>query len=356
MCLAYLRHYANDAQAVVQHRGIRRILDEETSAALFELLARPSESFRRKLVGGALLPAMRRPCEGGGRLYLNVGHTGLDQPGFRSWIGRTDVRPVYFVHDLIPITHPQYCRTGEREKHVERMETVLGNAVGVIANSRATVESLASFARSRELPVPRAIVAPLGSEALACGQALGKSAERPTFIVLGTIEARKNHLMLLQVWGRLIERLGEHAPRLIVIGQRGWECEEVLDLLDRSEALKTAVVELGQCDDETLASHFASARALLFPSLMEGYGLPLVEALRVGTPVIASDLPVFREIAGDVPDYLDPIDEMAWERAISAYSEPDSGARIAQMRRLADYQPPTWEDHFAAVDSWLAEL
>jgi glycosyltransferase involved in cell wall biosynthesis len=180
--------------------------------------------------------------------------------------------------------------------------------------------------------------------------------EQPTFVILGTIEARKNHLMLLHVWSRLVERLGSTAPRLLVIGQRGWECEQVFDLLDRSQSLKHVVTEIGRCDDETLAGHLAGARALLFPSLIEGYGLPLVEALRSGVPVIASNLPVFREIAGEVPDYLDPLDGPAWEKAILSYTERTSEARHAQLRRLAAYRAPTWADHFDAVDSWLASL
>jgi glycosyltransferase involved in cell wall biosynthesis len=162
--------------------------------------------------------------------------------------------------------------------------------------------------------------------------------------------------MLLQVWRRLVRRLGTNAPRLLVIGQRGWECEQVLDLLERSELLKGAVVEVARCDDETLAGHLLHARALLFPSLAEGYGLPLVEALRAGVPVIASDLPVFREIAGDVPDFLDPLDAPAWEQAILSYADETGPLRNRQLERLNGFRPPSWQDHFNAVDSWMNTL
>ena len=96
-------------------------------------------------------------------------------------------------------------------------------------------------------------------------------------------------------------------------------------LLDRSELLNGSVVEISDCDDEALVDHLCGARALLFPSLAEGYGLPLVEIVcRAGVPVIASDLPVFRELAGEVPDYLDPRDEAAWEHAIMSYAHDPS--------------------------------
>ena len=259
------------------------------------------------------------------------------------------------MHDLIPLTHPEYCRAGEQTKHAARMRTVLETGAGVIGNSQATLDDLSAFGKGLGLPVPPAVVAWLGTEGLS-PEGAGAAPDRPTFVILGTIEARKNHLMLLQVWQRLIRRLGPNAPRLLIIGQRGWECEQVFDLLDRGETLRDAVIELGDCTDEQLAAHLQSARALLFPSLVEGYGLPLVEALQAGTPVIASDLPVFREIGGDAPDYLDPLDGPAWEQAILDYLDDASGLRAAQLKRLAGFHPPTWKDHFSRVEAWMETL
>jgi glycosyltransferase involved in cell wall biosynthesis len=356
VCLAYLDHFGRDALAVVQHRRIRRILDWDASQTLFDLLASEREVSRNALIRFALRNGLRGGREGAGRIYLNLGHTGLNAEGFGTWLQSSSVVPVYFVHDLIPITHPQYCRAGERTKHINRMRAVLQSGVGVIGNSQMTLDELTNFARAEQLRIPRMIKAPLGSDTLVRRDASVPQLGQATFVILGTIEARKNHLMLLNVWAKLVERLGERAPRLLVIGQRGWECDDVFDLLDRSAKLKGAVIELGRCDDETLATHLAGARALLFPSLIEGYGLPLVEALSAGLPVIASDLPVFREIAGDVPDYLDPLDAQAWERMILLYAENESAARNAQLARIAGYRAPTWADHFARVEKWLTSL
>ncbi|HEU0284275.1 MAG TPA: glycosyltransferase family 1 protein [Sphingomicrobium sp.] len=286
---------------------------------------------------------------------MNVGHTGLNDPGFAAWVRETDVRPLYFVHDLIPITHPEYCRAGEQAKHVERMRTVLKTGTGVIGNSQATLDEMRDFGRSEGLPALPEVAAWLGTETSATGGTAAPPV-RPTFIILGTIEARKNHILLLQTWKRLVSRLGPQAPKLLIVGQRGWESEEVFALLDRGDNFGDAVVELGDCTDADLARHLASARALLFPSLAEGYGLPLVEALRAGTPVIASDLPVFREIGGDVPDYLDPLDTEAWERAILGYAEADSPARAAQLKRLSGFQAPTWDEHFSRVEAWMGQF
>ena len=107
--------------------------------------------------------------------------------------------------------------------------------------------------------------------------------------MLGTIEPRKNHWFMLHVWRRIVEESGGNAPKLVVIGRRGWECENVVDMLERCESLKDAVVEQSNCSDHDLQVWLQHARALLFPSFVEGYGMPLVEALTMQVPVIASD-------------------------------------------------------------------
>lgn len=355
VCLAYLKHFGPQSQAVVQHKYLRRVFDERSSQRLFQLLERRPTSFRRELPLELLRNTFTSSVEGGGRLYLNIGHTGLNSDGFRSWVGKADLRPVYLVHDLIPITHPQYCRAGEADKHRERMRTMLTTAAGIIGNSRATIEELQAFARSESLPMPSNVVAWLGSDGLPVTPSADPSM-LPTFVILGTIEARKNHLMLLNLWCRLIDRLGPLTPRLLIIGHRGWEADEVFQALDQNQKLRGHVTELNGCSDEELAFHLRSARALLFPTLTEGFGLPLVEALGLGVPVAASDLPVFREFGMDIPTYLDPNDESAWEAFVLDYSQSSSPARNAQLARMKGFRPSNWHDHFKTVEVFLESL
>jgi glycosyltransferase involved in cell wall biosynthesis len=295
-----------------------------------------------------------RASDGGGRLYLNIGHTGLDRDGLSQWVRDSGVRPVYFVHDLIPLTHPDFCRAGETERHARRMRTVLSTAAGVIGNSQATLDDLARFANEEGLPMAPSVAAWLGTPRIEPAHA--QTSKRATFVALGTIEARKNHLLLLRIWSKLIGRFGDQAPQLLIIGQRGWEADEVFRILDEDKTLRGHVIELNRCSDEEMAGHLTSARALLFPSKAEGYGLPLVEALALGVPVIASDLPAFREIGQGIPLLLDPTDEEAWEKAILDFSQPTSAARAGQLHRLRSFRARTWNDHFRAVEEWLATI
>lgn len=359
-CLSYVAHYRDRALAVVQRNGWTRVLPPALSVRLFDLLLWPNDNIRSELLGLlARCILMRQPGDLAGRAYLNVGHTGLDKPGHADWIADTGVRPIYFVHDLIPLTHPEYCRAGEPEKHLRRMVALLRHGCGVVGNSRHTLNELAIFAGlQRGLQMPPALVAPLGVAKVAklpdASSVLLPG--KPYFVMLGTIEGRKNHLLILNIWADLARRLGAGCPQLVVIGQRGWESEQVVDMLERCEAIRGHVIELPRCEDSRLAAYISGARALLFPSFVEGYGLPLVEALSLKTPVIASDLAVFRELAGEIPDYLSPLDGIGWTRLVEDYAVFQSDARAAQLSRMEGWQVPRWSSHFVEVDQWLAQL
>lgn len=142
---------------------------------------------------------------------------------------------------------------------------------------------------------------------------------------------------------------------LLLIGQRGWAIDEVAQILDQDHRLRGHVVEMGRCSDAQMIGLLRGARALLMPSFAEGFGIPVIEALEAGTPVIASDLGVFREVAGDIPLYLRPDDPAAWMDATLSYA---AGAedRQRQVSLIVNYSAPSWEDHFRRVDSWLETI
>lgn len=353
--LAYITHFRARARAVVRHWGRWMQLSPTASQRVFAAFLgeddQPETTIRRCVAAAYVL----RWGLTKGALLFNTGHSGLDDPQYAQRVQRTGVHPVYFLHDLIPLTHPEYCRAGEVDKHRQRLNTMLHTGHGVIANSKATLRDLVAYAQSHDLPAPPNLVAHLGLSRLPAPEPTPPLIP-PYFVVLGTIEARKNHLMLLHVWREVVERLGAAAPKLVIIGQRGWECEQVVDLLDRCEVLRDVVLEVPHCDDAQLATWLAHAQALLFPSFAEGYGLPLVEALASGVPVIASDLPAFREVAGDIPQYVDPIDGLGWLQAVLAFADPGHPARQQQLVRMQGFEAPSWDAHFVKVDTWLSEI
>jgi len=364
-CLAWHHHYGPRAQAVLLHRRGRHILPVGASRSLFALLCADDDlqakrgsplafrlAFAAWLARHARHLAQSQP--GRGRLWLNVGHTGLNRPGLSDWVHAADIKPVLMLHDIIPITHPQFCRKGEAERHAARIKTMLAIARAIITNSQHTLDTLYDYAATEGLPVPKALPIWLGTPRLALPQAhwSGSSDE---FVILGTIEGRKNHMLVLDVWERLVHQRQTAAPRLVIIGREGWACDHVLARLDRG-GFGDRVERTGALDDHSIALRLAGARALLFPSFAEGYGLPLVEALDAGIPVIASDLQVFKEIGQGVPDLLAPDDVDGWAQTILNYAENPSTLRTAQLLRIERFRTPGWAEHFKKVDNLLATL
>jgi len=355
--LEYLRHFAGRSTALVRFAGQWLELSPNDSERVYAGLLSPAGNVQflyRRLVAKALFQRLRQRRYPP-RILFNTGHSGLEKNQYAQRLQHFKFKPVFFVHDLIPITHPEYCRPGEAAKHHARMRTVLNHAGGVIANSIATQASLAAYASHHALPMPPLVVASLAPPQLLNPASIARL-NKPYFVMLGTIEPRKNHWLLLQIWRKLVETLGDQAPRLVVIGQRGWECENVVDLLERCEALQGFVLEVAACSDAQLVTWLQHAQALLFPSFAEGFGMPLVEALSIGLPVIASDLPVFREIAGNIPEYLHPLDGMGWQRLIMAYADSAHPLRCAQLQRLSQFAAPTWAAHFKQVEILLERI
>ncbi|MDD2741857.1 MAG: glycosyltransferase family 1 protein [Rhodocyclaceae bacterium] len=354
--LAYIRHFRHQARAMIRYGGRWIDVPYEYSQKIFSVLLGEIEQSKARFRWTVWCASLRgRSRLKANDVFFNTGHSGLDQIAYGKRLGAWGGRPVFFLHDLIPISHPEYCRPGEAEKHHRRLDLMLSLAQGLVVNSRATLRDLENYAVCNGRKIPPVAVAYLAPATLpqdSCGRPL----DFPYFVILGTIESRKNHLLLLHIWRQLVEMLGDAAPRLVVIGQRGWECEQVVDLLDRCEVLQGFVVEKPQCSDAELAAWLMHAQALLFPSFNEGFGMPLVEALMLRVPVIASDLSVFREIAGNIPEYLDPLDGLGWRRQILAYQDDDNECRQAQLARMASYVPPTWAAHFKVVDDLLMRI
>lgn len=316
-------------------------------SALETLLPEIEARWAAGTASGIALSGLRRREAREGEVRLLVSHHHLAELPRRH---RPGGKTCVFVHDAIPADFPEYARAGGAEKHEARLRNAAALADGLLVNSHATALSLERFLGARRPPL---LVAPLGIELRFAGAA-PEVRDRPYFLCLGTIEPRKNHLLLLHLWRKLADE-GD-APQLVLVGRRGWENENVVDMLERCRALSGLVEEAGRVGDARLARLVAGARAVLMPSFAEGFGLPVAEALAAGTPVIASDLPALRETGGTVADYLDPLDGPGWARAIRDYAAPESAARAAQLGRLKTWSPPGWDAHFAAVLPFLDRI
>jgi len=297
----------------------------------------------------ARLHATLKALDGTPAAYLHTSHTQLEHTKRFRWTAGK-VKPVFFLHDVIPIDYPEYCSPGAAPRHLGRLKTVSDLADLILVNSRYTADRTRHWLQRLGWREPRIEVVPLGVEDafLQTNQTPPPKVERPYFVYVGTIEPRKNLAFLLAVWRQLAAQCGEATPRLLLVGRRGWENESVVDLLERSAQLAPWVIEVSGLTDQGLINVLRGASGLVSPSYVEGFGLPLVEASAVGTPLIVSDIPAHREVAGQGATFVDPNDGPAWIKALQAHASHPRPAASVQHQAIK-----TWPQHVTEALSRL---
>lgn len=308
--------------------------------------ARAEADLRRNAVGRSVktrLAAMLRRHVPGGTAYLNTGHSNLSTRTLGQ-VRDAGLRIAVLVHDVIPLDLPQTQRPGTVDSFAKRMTAVEGHADTIITTTDATKAAIL-----RHLDPAKAdfVTAALG--VTLAPPAPGDTAPpRPYFLSVGTIDPRKNQVVLLDVWDDLHRRLGPKTPTLILAGARGWGDAGLLARLD-GLADDGPVREVSGLDDAELAHLMTHATALLHPSLAEGFGFPLIEAALRGIPIICHDLPVYQALVGDIPVYLPSTGMYHWCNAVDDLLSGGDKEQATTQDRAPRPHHPTWDSHLETV-------
>jgi glycosyltransferase involved in cell wall biosynthesis len=280
-------------------------------------------------------------------VYLNVSTYSLYfNNALRRLRTNSNIDIISLIHDLIPITHPEYVPASWQLRHKKILRNVAKYSSAIITNSVTTADALNPTVGT-DVPI---FPLPLGVDEKTFNKSIVKVVSRaPYFVCLGTVEPRKNHITLLHVWRNLAERLGPQTPSLVIIGKRGWECDHIIKLIKVSPHLKHCVTWKQWVPDKEVVRLVSGARALLMPSFVEGFGLPVAEALSLGVPVICSDISAHREIGQSVPDYVSCTDGRGWTEIISDYASEHSSRRAQQLERMNKWHPTSWKNHVEKV-------
>lgn len=264
---------------------------------------------------------------------------------------RQGVGIVSVVYDLIPLTHPQFCDEGLVKVFDRWFDWIAETADGFMAISR-TISQQVSAEISRRLGEEAAARRwhghfHLGSELDLQHKDARLDADlqrmfrdrAPVYLMVSTIEPRKNHRYLLDAF-ELLWAQGSDA-RLCIIGKIGWKCEELVERITRHPQQGKRLFMFNRINDKSLEYAYANARALVFPSYVEGFGLPLVEAMQRGLPAMASDIPVFREVGGDYMAYFDLAEPQSLADRIAEF---ESTGEFPALQPLAGWRWIGWRE------------
>jgi glycosyltransferase involved in cell wall biosynthesis len=254
---------------------------------------------------------------------------------------------VFTMHDVSPFVRPEYypAQIGQRLKFLVRRG--LENARLVVCISEHCRQTTAEWFKLplEKLVVVRHGVNPVmrpvpGDEARAAvQQAYG--IDRPFVLYLGKLERRKNIVRLLRAFRRMLDDSGADVD-LVLAGRRFWDTGPIDEEIDALR-LRDRVIETGYVPDEIVPALYSAARMFVFPSLWEGFGLPVLEAMACGTPVITSNVSSLPEVAGDAAILVDPTSEDELSHEMTRVLEDDAlrnDLRQRGLRRAAEF---TWE-------------
>ncbi len=281
--------------------------------------------------------------------YVNVGHSNLTESFLAALKGAGCAKIRIMIHDMIPLDYPQYSQAHIPRTFESRMRAVAEYADQIICNSDDTRKRASSYLSDWGGRADY-IISHLGIEPMTPSENPRVWSNNPYYIVLGTIEPRKNHLLLFRVWERLAAEIPEaEMPNLFVIGRRGWNNLKTFQFLDESALVNRSIFEKSNLADPELADLLSGAEALLFPSFVEGFGLPALEAAQLGVPVICSDLKTFHENLEDYATFLDPNQPAPWvEELLGRHSRVKEVEEIGFSVKKT-VQIPTWDAHFRHV-------
>jgi alpha-1,2-rhamnosyltransferase len=249
----------------------------------------------------------------------------------------TGLKYVLFLHDIIALRHNGVYEPSLHNNFKTSYEMLIDKSHSIICASETVMREVIQYNNDRRIFYDYAY---LGADFESCGSCgghkrlvLNEVFSRPLYLMVGTVEPRKNHLFVLdafcELWNKGVD------VSLCLVGKLGWLYDEIVDKVRSSKEFNNRLFMFNDVNDSELTACYERSRALIFASISEGFGLPLVEAMHFGKPVLVSDIPVFREIGGDYPFYF----------------SLDNPINLANL--IEDFELGTLEKHFTPR-SWIS--
>lgn len=256
------------------------------------------------------------------------------------------------VYDLVIPLYPHLHTPQLFEQYTRYAFSLAQSADILFPISKSSEKDLQIFCKKLSIPKPRTSVIRLGDELEQV-----YLAERPIYVnesdefllCVGTIEVRKNHTLLYYAY-KLAQERNIVLPKLVIVGRPGWLADDVYRLFKKDKSLNEKVIIIEDATDQNLAWLYQNCLLTVYPSMYEGWGLPVAESLQYGKYCIASDASSVPEIAGNLLEYFSPysVDELLNE--IVKYTKNPKNLSVAEERIKSAYKTTSWHETYIQID------
>ncbi|MBQ9827769.1 MAG: glycosyltransferase family 4 protein [Lachnospiraceae bacterium] len=270
------------------------------------------------------------------------------------------IRIAQFSHDIIPLLHPETVNVTTMRLWMDHFAAHMKYDDLIITSVKESVNRLKELNSRFGLPEKKIVNSWLGNDFI--GSETGdypisdeiKNVEHKGryVIMVGTIEPRKNHKVILDAFDK---KLFDRGLNLVLVGRMGWDVEELAERINNHPLLGKKLFLLSGVNDADLNDLYSHAYLMAFPSYMEGFGLPIVEALSHKTPVVSSNEAAIREVLGEYGESFDPDDPDEFIRIVESYlDDPEKYKAIKE--KVASYVPVSWDEVAATMTEHLLSL
>lgn len=344
ICDIYDARWLVDAKALkAREREIKKITDEIT--LIFQNI---------NLIPDARVDIKISKLSDASSVYVNCAFFSIvNTDRHAEQIKKTGLKRFYVVYDLLPLEFPEFFWSDEIPlRHFNIVNSMASGDSTLISISHDVNTKLQNLVNQIGISCKDFSVSQCGVSDVFLKNKLSTNTVRDfenKFTIFCTIEPRKNHILLLNVWREMINSGAADIPKLSIIGRRGWNNEDVFRMLDNSPAIKKYVTVFNNLKDEDMIKEVKSSRATLFPSFGEGWGLPIVESMAMGIPVICSDIPVHRECSQGLATYIHTLDGLSWQKEILKQSQYSPQDDLRQRLKIASFKPIAWKESANAI-------
>jgi len=273
------------------------------------------------------------------------------QPNYITFPAIKNIPIVTTVHDLSHLRFPEYHPKDRVEHYTKNLKKSLDRSAKVIAISEFTKSELLHFEMCEESKIE--VIYNGIDERFKRVEDLDKLQKydlriKGYFLFVGTLEPRKNLKTLIEAYLALFERYGDEIPDLAIVGNIGWRVEQFDEILQK--ALKNQKVKkLGYVPSEDLTLLYSGAKAFVLPSFYEGFGLPIIEAMACGTPVICSNNSSLSEVAGGAAMLVEAESKESILNTLSNFLDENESAQTMISKGLENAQRFNWENNVKSL-------